>query len=254
MTIAAAFTDGDSDRLMVGRNGVFYDRKGRDWDATITKIITNPISMREAFWGPYKKAARFVEELLGKRAAAADAESQAKLTSAATASTRPEAVPHPGSQKIDVGTVAAIGVAVGGLGALVTGVLSTFFGLGLWMPIGFAAVLLIISGPSMLLAYLKLRLRNLGPILDASGWAVNGRAAINVPFGGALTDVATLPAGSRRSLDDPYAERHRPWRAYLVLAVVLLVGVSWYLGRLDRFLPARAQRGSVMSTLQSRLH
>ena len=32
-------TNGDSDNLMVGRNGLFYDRKGRDWDATIAKIV-----------------------------------------------------------------------------------------------------------------------------------------------------------------------------------------------------------------------
>ena len=37
LQIVAAFTAGDSDNLMVGRNGVFYDRKGQDWDATITK-------------------------------------------------------------------------------------------------------------------------------------------------------------------------------------------------------------------------
>ena len=49
MQIVAAFTGGDSDNLMVGRNGIFYDRKGRDWDATITKIIDNPISIRQAF-------------------------------------------------------------------------------------------------------------------------------------------------------------------------------------------------------------
>ena len=42
MQIVAAFTGGDSDNLMVGRNGIFYDRKGRDWDATITKIVDNP--------------------------------------------------------------------------------------------------------------------------------------------------------------------------------------------------------------------
>ena len=55
MTIAAAFTAGDSDNLMVGRNGVFYDRKGRDWDATIVKIVEHPISIRQAFWLPYKQ-------------------------------------------------------------------------------------------------------------------------------------------------------------------------------------------------------
>ena len=73
MQIVAAFTDGDSDNLMVGRNGIFYDRKGRDWDATITKIVDNPISIRQAFWAPYKKVVRMIEEQVAKRAAAADA-------------------------------------------------------------------------------------------------------------------------------------------------------------------------------------
>ena len=73
MTIAAAFTDGDSDNLMVGRNGLFYDRKGQDWDATITKIIENPISIRQAFWAPYKKLVRLIEEQVARRAAAAGA-------------------------------------------------------------------------------------------------------------------------------------------------------------------------------------
>jgi hypothetical protein len=64
---------------MVGRNGLFYDRKGRDWDATITKIIDNPISIRQAFWAPYKKLVRMIEEMAAKRAAAADAAADAKL-------------------------------------------------------------------------------------------------------------------------------------------------------------------------------
>ena len=36
----AAFTAGDVDFLFVGRNGVFYDRAGNDWDATIVSINT----------------------------------------------------------------------------------------------------------------------------------------------------------------------------------------------------------------------
>jgi hypothetical protein len=65
--IAACFTQGDSDFLMVGRNGIFYDRKGRDWDATITKVLDNPISIRQAFWAPYKKFLRMIEEQVGLR-------------------------------------------------------------------------------------------------------------------------------------------------------------------------------------------
>ena len=49
MNIVAGITDGDADDLMVGRNGVFYDRKGDDWDATITKLVEHPISVRQAF-------------------------------------------------------------------------------------------------------------------------------------------------------------------------------------------------------------
>ncbi|HEX6835396.1 MAG TPA: hypothetical protein VF334_02430, partial [Polyangia bacterium] len=194
MTIVAAFTGGDSDNLIVGRNGVFYDRKGRDWDATIVKIVANPISLREAFWSPYKKLSRLIEEQVTKRAAASEAASDERLKGVATATAQADQTkppPKPEPARIDVGTVAAIGVAIGGIGAMVTGVLSAFFGLGAWMPIGLVAVVLMISGPAMLLAYVKLRRRNLGPLLDASGWAINARACINVPFGGALT---SLPA------------------------------------------------------------
>ncbi|HEX9105299.1 MAG TPA: hypothetical protein VF997_23980, partial [Polyangia bacterium] len=143
----------------------------------------------------------------------------------------------PEPSKIDIGTVAAIGVAVGGIGAMVTGVMSTFFGLGMWMPLGLLALMLLISGPAVLLAYLKLRQRNLGPLLDANGWAINGRARINVPFGGALTDVASLPKGAERSMKDPYAEKHQPWRLYMFLLLLAAVGLAWYVGRLDRYLP-----------------
>ena len=44
--------------------------------------------------------------------------------------------------------------------------------------LAFAGLLLLISGPSMIIAYMKLRKRNLGPILDANGWAVNARANV----------------------------------------------------------------------------
>ena len=85
LSIVAGFTGGDSDNLMVGRNGIFYDRAGRDWDATITKIVDNPISIRQAFWSPYKKLVRMIEERAAKAAADADAQSNAQLTAVANA-------------------------------------------------------------------------------------------------------------------------------------------------------------------------
>jgi hypothetical protein len=80
----------------------------------------------------------------------------------------------------------------------------------------------------MLLAWFKLRQRNLGPLLDANGWAVNIRARINIPFGSALTSVAALPPGARRSLADPYADPRVRWGPWLVGAVALLA-LIWFL-------------------------
>jgi hypothetical protein len=244
-TIAAAFTAGDIDNLTVGRNGVYVDRKGKDWEATITKVISNPISVRQAFWSPYKKAVRMIEERVAKRAAAADAAGTSGLGTigVAPAAADPKAAPP---ARFDVGTIAALGVAIGGIGAFATAVLAALFGLGWWMPLGLLGLTLAISGPSMLLAYMKLHRRNLGPLLDANGWAINALTRINVPFGAVLTDVAAMPPGSRRSSHDPYADKRRPWRLYLTLAVVAALAIAWYLGRLDGLLPGGARSVAVL--------
>ena len=241
LQIVAAFTDGDSDNLMIGRNGVFYDRKGRDWDATITKLVDNPISIRQAFWAPYKKLVRMVEEQIAKRAAAADAASTDQLTQAATQMSNIDkaAASQPTeARKLDVGIVAALGVAVGAIGGALASLATGIMKLDAWqIPLVFVGLVLIISVPSMLIAYLKLRKRNLGPILDANGWAVNARAKINVPFGGSLTHVAVLPAGSQRDLVDPFAEKKRPWKFYTTVLVIVLIALGWAIGKFDHLLP-----------------
>ena len=269
--IAAALTNGDADNIFVGRNGIFYDRDGNDWDATVTKLVTNPISVREAFWAPYKKLVKVIEDNVTKRAQAADEEANAKLAdhgksiahadkaahaagaqaaadaratlAPAAAAARAQSAP---AKKIDLGTVAAIGVAIGGIGTLVGALLATMFGLGKWLPLGIAALLLMISGPSMLLAWLKLRRRNLGPILDANGWAINGRARINVSFGAAMTEVAAIPKGSKRLLSDPFADRTPPWRLYIALTTLVVLAGTWYVGKLDKYLPSDVRSTTIL--------
>jgi hypothetical protein len=251
LQIVAAFTNGDSDNLMVGRNGLFYDRKGRDWDATITKLVENPISIRQAFWSPYKKAARMIQEQIAKRAAAADTASTARLTQTAAKvekATEPGAAAKPEPKKIDPGMLAALSVGAAGLGGMIGGIVSGFLNLRGLMPIGVIAIVLIISGPSMILAWLKLRKRNLGPILDANGWAVNAKARINLPFGASLTRIAALPEGAKRDLVDPYAEKKSRWKLWLLLAILAALGLAWWRGKLDSYLPGKARSTSVLGT------
>jgi hypothetical protein len=252
LQIVAAFTGGDADNLMVGRNGIFYDRKRQDWDATITRIIENPISIRQAFWAPYKKVVRMIEEQVAKRAAAADAAATQQLQQSATAvvqadQPKPVPPPVPVRTKMDTGTLAAIGLVLTTLLAALGGIFGAIAKLPPWqVPLAIVGILLAISLPSMSLAWLKLRKRNLGPILDANGWAVNAKAKINVPFGGSLTGVAALPPGSQRDLVDPFAEKKRPWGFYITLAAIVMLAICWYLGKLDRVLPGPAKSTSVL--------
>ena len=254
--VVAALTGGDSDSLMVGRNGVFYDLDGLDWDATITRLVQNPISVRQAFWSPYKQFARMVEEQIAKRAQAGEASSQSKLSSTAETLAGADlkgkdAAAAPPAKKIDLGTIALIGTAIGGVSALVAGFLQSLFSLGIWLPVGLVAMVLLISGPSMILASLKLRKRNLGPVLDANGWAINTRARVNIPFGAALTEVAALPPGSIASLADPFAEKKSPWKRFVVIAALVAVAIAamalaWRLGWADALLPEAARYSSLV--------
>ena len=243
MNIATALTDGDAGNLMVGRNGVFYDRKGNDWDATIVKLIEHPISIREAFWSPYRQIAKMIHDQIEKMAGA----QQKKVTDAASANvsgaaaTAEAAAPPASAPPFDVGKFAgifaAIGLAIGAIGTAIASVLTGFLNLSWWqMPLAIAGLLLLISGPSMVITYFKLRKRNLAPILDANGWAVNTRAIVNIPFGKTLTALARLPEGAQSSLVDPFAEKERPWKLYLFLVAVAAVAVLlWQKGCVSQF-------------------
>jgi hypothetical protein len=223
-SIVAIFSQGDDDNLMVGRNGIFYDRKGTDFDATITKIVSNPISLRQAFWMPYKKLVRMIEEQVAKRAAAAETASTSKIETAAVTAANVDKPKPAEPKKVDVGAVAAIGVAFSALGTALAYFLGLFKGIPQWqLPLIVLGILLLISVPSLILAYIKLRKRNLGPILDANGWAVNAKAKINVPFGTSLTGIAKLPPGAATDLSDRFAERSSSWPKILVV-----VFVAWW--------------------------
>ncbi|WP_185265593.1 MFS transporter [Halopseudomonas xiamenensis] len=238
LNIVAAVTAGSEEELLVGRNGLFYDRQGNDWDATVVKVVQNAISVREAFWSPYRRIARLVSEQIQKFAASRDSELVNSTAARVGDGTEVAAEASVASKSFDIakfaGVFAAIGLAVGALGAAMAAIFSGLLSLQWWQwPLVFAGVLLAISGPSMLMAWFKLRRRNLGPILDANGWAVNSQARINIGFGTTLTQLACLPRGAGRSLRDPYAARKPLWPWLLLVLVILglvfgAVQLDWF--------------------------
>jgi hypothetical protein len=236
MLIAAAFTGGDSDNLMLGRNGVFYDNKENDWDATIVKIIDHPISVFQAFWAPYKRIGRMIGQQIEKFTAAKDKAVDSGAAAGIAGVDAKAAAGVPFDVGKFAGIFAAISLALGAIGTAIASILGKFMAMPLWeIPLAIGGIILAISGPSMLIAFLKLRQRNLGPILDANGWAVNTKAAINIPFGSTLTKMAELPKGAERSLIDPFAEKKTPWKRWVFLLVLLIaLGFAWNKGYIQQ--------------------
>lgn len=256
LMIAAAVTDGDSDNLRIGRNGVFYDRNGLDWDATIVKIIENPISIREAFWAPYKRVVRMVNEQLEKSATARDKAAHENtfkgITEAGNHVEQGKTPPTPFDVGKFAGIFAAIGLAIGAIGTALASVVGNFMALQWWqMPLAILAIMLAISGPSMFVAYLKLQQRNLAPVLDACGWAINAKAYINIPFGHLLTGVAKLPKDAERQLLDPFGEKKSHWWWYVLLAILLGgAALMWHKGYFVSAVPSEEKAATVKPSVE----
>ncbi|MGM9746287.1 MAG: hypothetical protein ACI30H_04950 [Paludibacteraceae bacterium] len=234
MQIVAVMTSGEVNNLTVGKNAVFYDRAGLDWDATVTKIVDNPISIGQAFWSPYRRISVWIENLINKRAADKDSKMMADATDKLSAI--PETKPADGAAApapaFDIakfaGIFAALGMALGMIGTALVSVAKGFAALTWWqMPLVLLGLLFLISGPSMIMAALKLRKRNLAPLLNANGWAVNANVLVNILFGATLTKMAVLP---KLKLQDPFARKGIPlWRKilYIVLAVLVVAAVAY---------------------------
>ena len=234
MQIVAAMTVGDIRNLKVGKNALFYDRQGRDWEAEVVKIVDNPISIGQAFWSPYRKLGDWVSGLITKSAAEKEKKSFADLTAKlqtppAAGQAAPAAQPAPFDIAKFAGIFAAIGMAVGYIGAfftsLATGVkdIATY---AWWaLPVAILSLFLVISGPSMVLAWMKLRKRNLAPLLNANGWAINADAIVNVLFGNTLTEQAQYPIVK---LKDPHAKVKKLTKGgkWAIAVAAILLGIA----------------------------
>lgn len=239
MNIVAAITQGEVNDLRPGKHAVFYDRDGSDWDATIVSIVDNPISIGQAFWAPYRKLSRLVEDRVAKSAA----EKNSKVTADMSSRVETAQLPDQAAAKkapFDIakftGILAAAGLAFSAILAAL-GVLAKSLAAFRWwqLLIVAAVVLLVISGPSMILAYLKLRKRSISPLLNANGWAVNSKIGVNIRFGNTLTSKAELPklAGS-----DPYGTP--AWIKWLA-AVLVAAAVTFTYLALSHKLPWQKQ-------------
>ncbi|MCC8109827.1 MAG: hypothetical protein LIQ30_12455 [Planctomycetes bacterium] len=233
MNIVAAVTAGDSDLLVIGRNGVFVDNRGDDWDATVVKIVTNPIGLWQAVWTPYKKIGNLITEQISKFASAKQAtlmDAAGKKLDEVSTTVVSGAAPRFDVGR-NVGIFAAVGLALGAIGTAIGSISRTLLAMNWWqLPLLVLGLFVLVSGPSVIMAWLKLRKRTMGPLLEATGWAINGRVKLTYGLAKRLSRRAEMPPNAHRSQFDPVSELRRNRRnafwlaaavgALLVIAVI----------------------------------
>ncbi len=250
--VVGAVTCRNAGRLMVGKNGVFFDRKGRDWDATVVQIISNPISLTEAAWAPFQRIGELVSGQLERLTQSRQKSIEASITQSVTeVDQQLERVPGsigstPGSGDRPVAPAAAPatnntgtllaggGLALAALGssfAFITNTIQKVDNiLFLYTALAIIAIILV---PSVLLAWIRLFHRDLGMVLEASGWAINGKMRITRGLSRSLSRVGKFPSSASRSPgpDSTAVAMVRSRRVrllvliMLILAAILLTGI-----------------------------
>lgn len=222
--ICAVVTSGATAPLYAGRNGIFYDSDGNDWDAVVSKVVEAQVSLREAFWAPWAKIATTISEQCKKFLSSKQDAAVAKVGDNVSTAVTPPAAPAPAPNGAALASsVAALGVGVGMAGAACAGLIGLVAGLPIWkVLVGVAAIILLVSLPSVVLAWFKLRARDLGAILNAGGWAVNRPLNFSMGLAKTFTRPVKMPVGAKVARD-PYAS-HGVLK--LVLALVVLAAAA----------------------------
>ena len=238
--IAVPVTSGNSQGFYVGRRGVFFSVGGRELDAQIVHIVENPISFWELIKEPFRRFGSIIttrldqltttiqkdaETSIGKVGTTVETQIQTGIREAPQAAAqRPVAatVAPPPSEVVrseptrHSGTVRDLMI---GTGFLVAGVGTALKLLSdaarqlsqpqtlrtLLMIIGvFVGVIVFVTAIN---AWQKVRRRDLGVVLQASGWAINGRVRLTRALARFFCFRAPLPKKA--------IKRREAWRFWL---------------------------------------
>jgi hypothetical protein len=217
--VAVPVTSGGKGNLCVGKHGVFLDRAGAECDAKVVSIIDNPISLSEALASPFKRLGRVLTGKIESLTADAEKKLDARAAQAfrqvgpapgaAKPAAAPAARPSPGGMLMGLSVA---GAAVGSALAYITKTLAETAPIAIL--IGVLAAVLVVLLPTSIVAFLKLRRRDLSAILEGSGWAVNARMRLTRRQSRFFTERPPYPRDAR-------GVSRFPWGRCVAVAVVL---------------------------------
>ncbi len=200
--VAVPVTSGGGGNLYIGKRGVFYDIYGNECDAKVVAIIENPISFGEALLSPFRRIGKLMTGKLESLTTAAEKKLDAKTTvvmdKVATKPSQPQTVQKERSGIHTASAVMGAGVAVAALGSAVAYITKTLASVNpLTIVAGVLGAILIVMLPMSIVAFLKLRKRNLSAILEGSGWGINAKMRLTRKQAHFFTERPRYPKGSK---------------------------------------------------------
>ncbi len=226
--VAVPVTSGGIKGLARGKRGIFHDVGGTEFDAEVVDIIENPISIGEAIWAPFKR----LGALITAKVESLTQEAEGKLDGSATQTVtavyhgKPEAAsaaPVPAGAFAGAGILAGGGVAIAAVGSALAYFAQTITSIPWWQAlVGLSSAVAAVALPAALVAFIKLRRRDLSAILEGSGWAINARMRLTHAQSLFFTRLPRLPLGSRR-----LGRRSGPVVLFAVFVALVLAGVVW---------------------------
>lgn len=237
--IAVPVTRGSGDHFYVGRRGVFFTVTGRELDAQIIQMVENSTSLWEAVKAPFRRIFTMIGGRFSQISGAIQKETETSITTTTSVQQSiqaelrqtqkvPEqpaastAAPLPSTPVVAPGpTESAASRTSGSVRDFMIG--TGFLVAGLGTALKFLAdaarqltqprtlhILLIMMGvflgvtilATVTSAWAKMRKRDLGVLLQASGWAINGRMRLTRPLARFFTRKTRLPEKARKHRKD----------------------------------------------------
>ena len=240
MTLAVAVTAGTMRRLFIGKSGVFYTPDGLIWDAVITDLIQQPVSLKEAILMPFYRIGDIIQKQAEKHFAAKTEALEADVTKNVDAKLA-------GGEKKEGGISMPMLVMGGGVGIAALGSSFAFMakslqGVSVWRILAvLLGIFIIICAPFVILSLLKLFRRSLTRFLEANGCALNREMRLTLALGRIFTYVPRLPkhqafyAMNTASAGDDLDEGRSPFVNAIYKTLVILLVVELILWILIRF-------------------
>lgn len=245
--VVAAVTNGSMENLFPGKGGLFRARDGRCLDARIEEVVLNPVSLAEAMKAPFRRLIDFVGEQAERFSSQRYKDLETGLGSAVDATDKASSLRQPGTAAPAASNTAAPairdlllggGVALAALGGTVALIAQTLRQASLWhVVLALVGILVLLAVPTFLAALWKLRRRNLAPLLEACGVAVNPTMRLTESMGRCMSQMPHPPPGTRidhHDLLDRYLKRVpapvRPrarWASLILLALLLGILLAW---------------------------